>query len=208
MATKKAAPRKKAAKPMTLKRPTRNAIKEHFFYYTPAGRLKPRAMGPGNTGLKKAGYLPITESARDALFKSLRKTENNQISKPAGKRGPKPGTGAGGKRSGSGRKKGAATKRTREIADKLAESGEMTPLEYMLGVLRETPEKIKAQYDSGEIDAVEYAVKMTELIKRRDNAAEKAAPYIHPRLASIEAKVEDSGHEKWLALMEGLVEAS
>jgi hypothetical protein len=41
----------------------------------------------------------------------------------------------GGKRPGSGRKKGSATKRTREIADRAAEEG-ITPLEFMLNVMR------------------------------------------------------------------------
>ena len=54
-----------------------------------------------------------------------------------------------------GRQKGVANKRTREIADAAIKEG-LTPLEYMLAVLR-------------------------------DEMAKAAAPYIHPRLASIEA---------------------
>jgi hypothetical protein len=104
---------------------------------------------------------------------------------------------SGGRRKGAGRKLGAATKKTREIADKLAASGEETPLSYMLAVLRETPEKLKAQFKAGEIDEIEYAVLLKNLINRRDWAAEKAAPYIHPRLASIEANVDVKGQDFW-----------
>ena len=44
----------------------------------------------------------------------------------------------GGARKGAGRKAGSATKRTREIADKAAENG-ITPLEFMLDVMRQEP---------------------------------------------------------------------
>lgn len=69
----------------------------------------------------------------------------------------------GGKRAGAGRKLGSATKRTREIADKAAEEG-VTPLEYMLTVMRSD----------------------TEAPERRLDAAKSAAPYVHPKLASME----------------------
>jgi hypothetical protein len=71
----------------------------------------------------------------------------------------------GGKRDGAGRPAGAATKRTREVAVAAAAEG-VTPLEYMLDVLRDP----KAETE------------------RRDWAAEKAAPFIHARLANINAK--------------------
>ena len=63
-----------------------------------------------------------------------------------------------------GRQKGVANKRTREIADAAIKEG-LTPLEYMLAVLRDE----------------------TADPERRDEMANAAAPYIHPRLASIEA---------------------
>ncbi len=71
----------------------------------------------------------------------------------------------GGSRPNAGRKPGAPNRATQEQRDKITESG-LTPLEYMLNLLRddETP------------------------TDRRDWAAEKAAPYVHARLASIEAK--------------------
>ena len=65
-----------------------------------------------------------------------------------------------------GRKKGIANKRTREIADAAIAQG-LTPLEYMLAVLRD--------------ETVEP--------ERRDEMAKAAAPYLHPRLAAIEAKL-------------------
>lgn len=73
----------------------------------------------------------------------------------------------GGKRPNAGRKKGAVTKRTREVAEKAAKAG-LTPLEYMLNVLRD------------------------DLADPKDRmwAAEKAAPYIHARLSSVEHKGE------------------
>lgn len=75
----------------------------------------------------------------------------------------------GGKRIGSGRKPGTATRKTREIADKAAAEG-VTPLEVMLRAMRE-----------------HFAA------ERWDDAAtvaKDAAPYIHPRLANIDMKAE------------------
>lgn len=71
----------------------------------------------------------------------------------------------GGKREGAGRKAGSVTTKTRETADKAASEG-LTPLEYMLTILRD---------DNAEA-------------KDRMWAAEKAAPYVHAKLASMELK--------------------
>lgn len=79
----------------------------------------------------------------------------------------------GGARPGSGRPKGSATAKTRAIADKAAAEG-LTPLEYLLKVLRD--------------ESQEQAVRM--------DAAKSAAPYIHPRLSSVEAKVETEVRRK------------
>lgn len=65
---------------------------------------------------------------------------------------------------GSGKPPSAVAVKTRDIANKLISDGELTPLEYMLQVLRD----VKAPKED------------------RMWAAEKAAPYIHPRLAAIE----------------------
>src|SRR5215469_11337348 len=78
--------------------------------------------------------------------------------------------GHGGKRQGAGRKPGSASQKTREIANQAAKVG-LTPLQYMLGVLRD---------DTADPD-------------RRNRMAVAAAPYIHARLAAIETKVETVG---------------
>ena len=78
-----------------------------------------------------------------------------------------------------GRQKGVANTRTREIADAAIREG-LSPLQYMLAVLRDEnadPE-------------------------RRDRMAAAAAPYIHPRLANVEARIGVSGHEAALAALE------
>lgn len=161
--------------------------------------------------VKKAAKRKAPAKKTAARKAPARKVDKNQstVKKPVtgGRNYVKKGTPKGGARPGAGRPKASTTTKTREVADKLVESGELTPLEYMLQVMRETPDDLKAKYDRGEIDAVQYAVEYKMLVARRDNAAEKACPYIHPRLASIEAKVESSGHEAWLALLEGMGEA-
>lgn len=144
---------------------------------------------------------------KKAAKKTRVKPETNQVQPKKKSRGGKnyvkTGEGPGGARKGAGRKPGAATKKTRETADKLVDDGELLPLDYMLSVLRETPEKLKAKYDAGELSSEEFIVELQAMQKRKDNAAEKAAPYVHARLSSIEAKVTDNAHERWLALMEG-----
>lgn len=76
----------------------------------------------------------------------------------------------GGKRPGAGRPKGAANKKTREIAERAIQEG-ITPLEYMLRLLRDESADPQMRFE----------------------AAKAAAPYIHPRLSSIEASGKDGG---------------
>lgn len=71
----------------------------------------------------------------------------------------------GGKREGAGRKPGVPNTKTKELVEEVEASG-LTPLGYMLAVLRDE----------------------TQGSERRDWAAEKAAPYVHARLAAVEAK--------------------
>lgn len=92
----------------------------------------------------------------------------------------KSGAGRGGRRTGAGRKPGSATKKTREIADRAAAEG-ITPLEYMLSIMRAEPRP-----DLGPKDWL-AAVTM------RFEAARAAAPYMHPRLAAVEHTGEDGG---------------
>lgn len=76
----------------------------------------------------------------------------------------------GGKRPGAGRTKGSQNKNTLARKKRIEESG-LSPLDYMLGVLR-NEKAPKAQ---------------------RMWAAEKAAPYVHPRLAAVEHAGKDGG---------------
>jgi len=74
----------------------------------------------------------------------------------------------GGRREGAGRKAGASTKRTREIADQAIAQG-LTPLEFMLAVLRDEGKDFKDRYA----------------------AAVDAAPFLHPKLASVQHSGDD-----------------
>jgi hypothetical protein len=77
--------------------------------------------------------------------------------------------GRGGRRPGAGRKAGGHNKRTLEFHAEVAKS-KRTPLEHMVAVmLDETADQ-----------------------DRRDRMAVAAAPYLHPRLQSIEAKVAET----------------
>lgn len=67
----------------------------------------------------------------------------------------------GGARKNAGRKAGSCTTKTREIANKAIEGG-ITPIEYLLSVMRDVSAEPNVRMD----------------------AAKSAAPYVHPRLAS------------------------
>lgn len=69
----------------------------------------------------------------------------------------------GGKRPGAGRKPGVPNRATQARQEEIAASG-LTPLEYLIGVLRD--------------DGVPTDVRL--------EAAKAAAPYVHPRLASVD----------------------
>ena len=71
--------------------------------------------------------------------------------------------GRGGKRDGAGRPAGSANKRTRDIANALASDGDLTPVEYLMSVMRDINEERRV----------------------RVNAAIAAAPYMHARIASV-----------------------
>ena len=71
----------------------------------------------------------------------------------------------GGPREGAGRKPGIPNKRTAEKAAEVEASG-LTPLDFMLKILRDEDQPKDA----------------------RMWAAEKAAPYVHAKLASVEHK--------------------
>lgn len=131
----------------------------------------------------------------------IRKLENNQIfnkKSRGGRNYVRLGAGHGGARNGSGRKEGAAKRRTREIVDKLFADGGITPLSHMLSVMRETPDDVEKQYKSGAIDFIEYTVKMQGLTERRDRAAVSALRYMHPKLSAVTATGDLSGHDQFV----------
>ena len=148
---------------------------------------------------------PVEESAaklNTPVKKAIRKTvENNQPRRAIKKSsGPRPNN--GGARPGAGRKVGAATKKTRKIADKLATDGEITPLEFLLQVMRTPPDDILAKRDKGEISTEECIELLVDLQKRRESAAEKTMQFIHPRLSAVTAEIKGTEHDQWVAMME------
>jgi hypothetical protein len=72
--------------------------------------------------------------------------------------------GHGGKREGAGRKPGAVSQRSRDIAEAIVSDGGITPLEYLMGIVRD---------------------KLADDAKRID-AAKAAAPYVHAKLNAID----------------------
>jgi hypothetical protein len=92
----------------------------------------------------------------------------------------------GGKRQGSGRKPGTvseATKRRREVAEKAAAEG-VTPLDVMLTTMR-------SLWDQA-LDPAGRVVNFGKAMQA-NMVAKDAAPYVHPKLASIEASGPDGG---------------
>ena len=83
----------------------------------------------------------------------------------------------GGSRSGSGRKPGQASKINEEARAAAAEGG-ITPLDYMLEILRDTAKPEDMRFE----------------------AAKAAAPYMHARLSTTDAtvKADVSGGFTWL----------
>ena len=82
----------------------------------------------------------------------------------------------GGHRDNAGRKPGALNVRTREVASRAAAEG-ITPLEYLLELMRKPyPEDadgmVLADYDAMKLEA-----------------AKASAPYMHPRLANVDAPI-------------------
>ena len=77
-----------------------------------------------------------------------------------------PGTGRGGYRPGSGRKKGGFAKRSQENIE-LAKSLGLNPVEFLLSVMND-PDKP---------------------LKDRIECAKAVAPYVAPRLAAVESRV-------------------
>lgn len=108
--------------------------------------------------------------------------------------------GRGGARKGAGRKAGSATKRTRAIADKAAASG-LTPLDVMLDNMtfaHQRAGQVLATLLEGGAEVPDAFNEFKELLRFRgmaQEAAKDAAPYLHPRLSSIDLKADISTHE-------------
>jgi hypothetical protein len=73
----------------------------------------------------------------------------------------------GGRRTGAGRPRGKRNKKTAEQMKAVEASG-MTPLDYLLSVIRDDAHTINERMD----------------------AAKAAAPYVHPKLSNISANVD------------------
>lgn len=81
--------------------------------------------------------------------------------------------GPGGRRPGAGRPPGSKNQRSAEIARQAVEAG-ITPIEVMLNAMRDL-------WEEGTPEAKREAAKI----------AKDAAPYVHPRLASIDQTVHE-----------------
>lgn len=90
----------------------------------------------------------------------------------------------GGARPGAGRKKGAKSTKTQEIALAAAEGGS-TPIEVILWFMRTTFESAQKAHADGDSDR---ALQMGALSM---SAADKAAPYVHPKLTAIDHRSSD-----------------
>lgn len=111
-------------------------------------------------------------------------------------------SGRGGRRAGAGRKPGTVTTKTREIAEAAAREG-ITPLEVMIDNMRFAYEQAQmAESDavissdvldlirSGDHEGarevmVRLVQKELDYRMRAQECAKDAAPYIHPRLATV-----------------------
>lgn len=103
--------------------------------------------------------------------------------------------GRGGRRVGAGRKPGSVNARTAAIAQMAAQDG-ATPFEAMLAGMRYHYEKAQTASDeitldaiTGQVIAAPKAYHYAEMLE----FARHAAPYIHPRLNTVEVSGPDGG---------------
>ena len=98
----------------------------------------------------------------------------------------------GGPRPNAGRKPGASVEKTRAVANKVSTDGDVTPLEVMIESMRYFFALAKAG------DAVadgEKVLTPSQLYVLAADAANKAAPFIHPKLSSVEMNANVTNHE-------------
>jgi hypothetical protein len=89
----------------------------------------------------------------------------------------------GGARTGAGKPKGSVSKLDKVVREKALQSG-LTPLDYLLGLLRD-----EGQNQDTRIDA-----------------AKAAAPYVHAKLANIDMKAKHEGNVTMM-VVSGVVDA-
>lgn len=108
--------------------------------------------------------------------------EKNQIIKSTG--------GRGGARANAGRKKSALTKKTQEVAAKVMQNAAdgTTPLEIMIQVMNWFLQEAGVAMGSEDEKVRATASKLMVLAK---DAAMSAAPYVHPKLSSVEMTGKD-----------------
>ena len=100
----------------------------------------------------------------------------------------------GGRREGAGRKPGSLNRRTRELAEKAAATGDL-PADVMIANMRyamreanEAEIEYAMEKDSARPDKERVLALCTRVLSLRQiaqEAAKDAAPYFHPRLAAI-----------------------
>ena len=102
--------------------------------------------------------------------------------------------GHGGRRENAGRKTGALTTRSRMIAEKAIESG-TTPLDVMIKNMRFADEqgsevlaKIMQTEEGASVDSLKELLGFRRLAQ---DCAKDAAPYVHPRIATVELTGKD-----------------
>lgn len=98
----------------------------------------------------------------------------------------------GGARPNAGRKPGASVEKTREVANKIAVDGDVTPLEVMVASMRAIYEKAQ---EGQVVDDGGRTLTPLALYAMAADVASKAAPFIHPKLSSVEMNANVTNHE-------------
>ena len=113
----------------------------------------------------------------------------------------------GGYMPGGGRPKGALNKKTQELIIRATEEG-ISPLDVLLNGMREfysLAEREYAKIKGHEFDSEDNIEKFKSVVGFKNLArdyARDAAPYVHPKLASLQANVNVNNVEAELAELE------
>ena len=92
------------------------------------------------------------------------------------------------RRPGAGRKKGIPNRMTTTARERILKSGKIIPLDFLLKVMRSAEPK-KFLNESTVMYSVRYRLWSVQCLE----AAKAAAPYFHPRLATVENTGKDGG---------------